>query len=135
MKKRGQISIELVITIGFALLIIIPLTLLLYEYTIQRNQEINSNQAGLIARKITDAADSVYYIGYPTTKSLKIYMPEDIESINISGRTIIFRLTTGLEEVSVANINLTGYISPTSGRKHLIVSALEYMVNISEDVN
>jgi hypothetical protein len=135
MKKRGQISIELVITVGFAFLIIIPLALLLYQHTSQTRDEISNNQAGLIARKITDTANSVYYLGYPSTVTLKVYMPETIETITLNSRSIIFLLQDDIEIVSTANVNLTGNIPARSGLMHIRIAALEDIVNITEDVD
>ena len=133
MKKRGQISVELVITFGFALMMIIPLTILLYQHTTETYDDVNNNQAGLIARKITDSANSVYYLGYPSTITLKVYMPESIDYINITGKEVIFVLESGKEVVSTANMNLTGEISPGSGLKFIRISALANKVNITED--
>ena len=132
--RRGQVGIEFVITIGFALLIIIPLTILLYEHTDRTYNEVNNNQAGLIARKIIDNANSVYYLGHPSIYTLKVYMPENIDSINISGRTIVFKMENGGDVVSVANVNLTGNITGNSGLRIIKISAMENYVNITEDV-
>lgn len=137
-KKRGQVSIELIITVGFALLMIIPLTVLMFEHTAQTYKNVNNNQAGLIARKITDAADSVYYLGYPSSLTLKVYMPENIEFINVSGRELVFYDKSGSEIVSISKINLTGSLSSSSGLRFIRISALEnqtpYQVNITEDI-
>ena len=134
MKKRGQSSIELLLTVGFAFLIIIPLTLLLYEHTTTTRDEINNNQAGLIARKITNTANSVYYLGYPSTMTLKVFMPENLEKINITNREIVFILDGGSEIVRMANANLTGSLEARSGLMHIRIAALENLVNITEDV-
>jgi hypothetical protein len=135
MKKRCQVSIELVLTMGFALLIVSVLIILLYEHTASTYIAVNNNQAGLIARKITDTADSVYFLGYPTSVTLKVFMPENIASVNITGRTIIFNEESGQEIVSVAKVNLTGSLTKSSGLKFIKISALEKQVNITDHVN
>jgi len=132
-KKRGQISIELVITFGFALLMLIPLTILMYEHTTQTQDDIGINQAGLIARKITDTSNSVYYLGYPTSVTLKLYMPERINNISFQKNEIVILMETGQEIVSSANINLTGTISGDSGLMYLKVAAYENIVNITQN--
>ncbi len=134
MKKGGQVSIELVITVGFALLIIIPLTILLYEHTTKTHEEVNYNQANLIARKITDSANSIYYMGHPSATTLKVFMPEYITSINISGREIVFK-SDNMEIVNTANINMSGNLSHQSGLRYIKISAMENYVNISDDGN
>ena len=135
MKKRGQISIELVITVGFALLLIIPLTILLYDHTMRTYENVNNNQAGLIARKITDTANSVYYLGQPTSTTLKVYMPENIASIAINGREIVFLGDDDSEIVSTANINMSGNLSSSSGLRYIVITAFENYVNLSEDAS
>ena len=132
--KKGQVSIEFVITVGFALLILIPLTVLLYEHTSKTYDDVNNNQAGLIARKIADNANSVYYLGHPSIVTLKVYMPDTIESINLSGREIIFTLENGNEIAGLANVNLSGDLSSGSGLKIIKIAAMENYVNITEDV-
>ena len=135
MKGKSQISMELVITFGFAILLLLPLTVLLYEHTTETYKKVNNNQANLIARKITDSANSVYYLGYPTTVTLKVFMPGDIKKINITSREIIFILRDGKEIVSTANMNLTGSLEPHSGLRYIRIAALEKKVNITENVN
>ncbi len=132
MKKRGQVSIEFVITVGFAFLILIPLAVLLYEHSTKTYVEVNNNQAGLIARKITDAANKVYYLGYPSSMTLKLYFPEKVDSVSIAGKELILHSQSN-DIVSAANINLTGNFSSSSGIKYIRVSALKDMVNITED--
>ena len=137
MKKRGQLSIEFVITVGFALLMIIPLTILMYEQMTNAYKDVNGNQAFLIARRITDAANSVYYLGYPSTVTLRVYMPEGIKSINITRTEIAFVMETKSDIVSSAKVNLTGSLTSSSGSKYIKIAAIELtnLVNISEDVS
>ena len=135
MKRKSQISMELVITFGFAILLLLPLTVLMYQHTSETYEKVNNNQASLIARKITDSSNSVYYLGYPTTVTLKVYMPSDIRKINITGREVIFTLRNGQEIVSTANMNLTGSLEPHSGLRYIRISALEKKVNITQNVN
>lgn len=134
MKKRGQISVEFIITVGFAFLMIIPLTLLLYDNMTKDKENIDNNQAGLIAKKITDSANSVYYLGYPSAISVEVYMPDGVNLINFTGREITIGIANR-EAVSVANVNLTGYIKPSGGLKKIKISAMENLVNITEDVS
>lgn len=134
LKKRGQVSVEFVITVGFAMLFIIPLTILLYQYTSQTHEDVSLNQAGLIARTVTDAANEVYYLGHPSTLTVKVFMPEYIEKVNLSGRNIIFTSYTGFDIVSTANVNLTGSVSPNSGLRLIQVTAYDNFVNVTDNV-
>ena len=130
---RGQVSMELILTFSFAILIISFLAIVFYEHTVTTNIDINSNQAGLIARKIADTASSVYYLGAPSTVALQVYMPENIKNITMQDREIVFTLDSGSEIIGLAKINLTGTLSPESGLRNIRISALDQKVNISDD--
>ncbi|MBR9700028.1 hypothetical protein GOV09_06220 [Candidatus Woesearchaeota archaeon] len=132
--SRGQVSTEFVITVAFSLLMIIPLSVLLFEHGSKTYDDISMNQGGLIARKITDSANSVYYLGHPSSVTLKVYMPEGIENINITGRNIIILLQSDKSIVSTANVNLTGSLKRDPGLRFIKITALENKVNITDDI-
>jgi len=133
MQKRGQASTELVLTVGFALLMIIPLAVILYEHGTTTFGEVNNNQAGLIARKVTDTANDVYYLGYPSIVTLKMYFPEHLSAVNITQREIYFTFEDGKVVTSTANANLTGTLRTSSGLRYIKIAAFENYVNISDE--
>ena len=56
MKKGGQFSMEFLFTVGFALVMIIPLMVLFYDHTSSTKEDLDAQQSLLIARKIADSA-------------------------------------------------------------------------------
>ncbi|MDO8740018.1 MAG: hypothetical protein Q7J54_00400 [Candidatus Woesearchaeota archaeon] len=126
MKKRGQASTEYMIIIGFVALVLIPLIVIFYKQGASTKDQITTSEADQIAKKITDAADSVYYMGEPSKMTLKLYMPENVKEISFSGREIRFKVATanGMTDItSVAATNMMGSIDNSQGIKFIVVEA------------
>ena len=106
---------EYLLVTGFALLMITPIFIIYGLEKNSINQQVTSTQVQNIARKMADAAETVYYLGTPATTTLKIYMPERVQDVTISGNSIDFRINTqgGLSNVSAeTHVNLTGTMTP-----------------------
>jgi len=86
MEKRGQFATEYLVVVGFILLLVFPLSLIAFEHITSTYEDVNNNQVGIIARKITDGSNSVYYMGYPSAQTVRVYMPAGISSIRVNGR-------------------------------------------------
>jgi hypothetical protein len=117
---RGQVSIEYMIILGFVVLALVPLTLVYFSYSTETKQQIIDSQVNQIERKIVDSAEAVYYLGELSRTTIKVYIPENIVSVNITGRTINFRIKSvaGISDtVVLASVNMTGSINPNSGIK------------------
>lgn len=134
MRKSAQVSMEYMMVVGFSLLMIIPIISI---YGIERqsiNNQVNAKQAGNIAKKIVDSAETVYYLGKPAKTTLKVYMPNNVEEIIISNQEIVFKVRFGKlvsDVVGTSQVNLTGNLSITHGIQYIDIAADEYVVNIT----
>ena len=134
-KKDAQISVEYLVIIGFVTVITIPLIIIYYTFTQQSNEEITSSQISQIAKKIVDAAESVYYIGEPSQTALRINMPDNVILANLSsGKEIVFKIRSGTGEadiVQTALINISGELPTNKGTYIITVKAMSDYVNAS----
>ena len=138
MKKRGkskaQVSMEFLMVIGFAFLLTIPLVIIFYQQSKTINTDVTSTQVDKVASEIRDAADEVYYLGEPSKKTVKVYMPEGIKSITINGKKLVF-LVDGpggdYEVVKWTVTNVTGTLNPENGIHNVAVEAQSTQVLIS----
>lgn len=132
MKKRGQLSMEYMLIMSFALLMTIPLLIIFFEQSSSAKDQINSGRAAQIGREIVDNAERVYYLGEPTTTTLKVNMPENINQIMITSRELTLRIETGsgLTDVTIESaVNLTGSLLAAEGIQNIkIQSAGESVV-------
>jgi hypothetical protein len=136
MHLKSQVSIEYMLIIGFATLMVLPLLLIYYTYSSDSKDAVGTGQAMQIARKIVDSSESVYYLGKPSQTTLKLNFPEGIQSTNISGKEIIFKMRTnqGIAEiVQVASVNMSGTIPKSQGIHIITFKAEEGYVKITSN--
>ena len=134
--KRGQISVEFITIFGFILIMIIPLITIFFDQSSSVQDKVTMNHLRNVAIKLTDKAEEVYYLGEPTKMTIKAFLPEMIESINITQRTITFRYKTlknTLNDMtSVSLVNITGNISSEPGIHYIEVEASGGEVSIRD---
>ncbi|MEA3431033.1 MAG: hypothetical protein U9R08_07200 [Nanoarchaeota archaeon] len=83
MKKRGQFSLEYLLVVGFALVIIIPITYWGYTSFQESRAEINVAAVNKIGYSIVNNAKNVYYLGKLSRVTLELNFPEGIENITV----------------------------------------------------
>lgn len=121
---------------GFATLMVLPLLLIYYTYSSDSKDAVGTGQAMQIARKIVDSSDSVYYLGRPSQTTLKLNFPESIQSTNISGKEVIFKMRTnqGIAEiVQIASVNMSGTLPKSPGIHIITIKAEDGYVQITSN--
>jgi uncharacterized protein (UPF0333 family) len=133
--KRGQVSIEFITIFGFVFLMMIPLIIVFFDQSQSVQDAISQNHLRNVAIKMTDKAETVYYLGEPSRTTIKAYFPEKIESVNITSRTIIFNFRTYKNTISsitsTALVNISGNISSEPGLHYIEIKSVGEGVSIS----
>ncbi|MFH1181801.1 MAG: hypothetical protein V1702_02490 [Candidatus Woesearchaeota archaeon] len=139
MGKRGalhaQVSMEYLMVVAFVFVIIMPFLVYFLTESNSTSNEIGNAQLSQIARKIVENAEKVYAFGAPTTLTLQVYMPSNIQSAEISGTEITFMMVDGGSLSSVVErfpMNVSGNISVGEGIHRIRLQAVAGYVNISE---
>ncbi len=117
---------EYVIIVGFILVIMIPLILIFYGHISSTNDQIITSQVDMIAKKVVDSAESVYYLGEPSKTRIKVYMPENVEQVTIYDKEIVFKVKTGsgLTDISqISSVNISGDILITPGIRYINIES------------
>ena len=134
-KKRGQISTEYILLVGFIVFLVISTLGIAFIYTAEIKDEINFDEVERFANKVTSSAESVFYAGEPSRITIVGYVPEGVTSIQILSDQIVFNISTisGRNSLSyVSNVPLQGTISNTFGTKKLRIEAQQNQVTITE---
>jgi len=132
--KKAQVSMEYLAIMGITLMMLLPIGVIVSEYLGFSNEQISMQQANEIARKITDNAETVYFLGYPSKITLKMYFPENIISADVMENGVLLLLdATGTERdiYQKSAVNLTGELPISSGIHYIKIQALQKQVNIS----
>ena len=140
-KKEAQVSIEYMMIIGFVTVITIPLVIIYHNFTQDSNYEISSTQINHVAKKIVDAAESVYYLGEPSQTTLKVNIPDNVVAVDLekgsletSYYEVIFNISTksGIAEiVQNSPVNITGSLPVNKGTYTITIKAVSDHVEVS----
>lgn len=134
MNVKAQSSTEYLIIAGFVAVITVPLILVYMAYSDTINDSIIANQIDKVARKIVDAAESVYYLGEPSQTTIKVYIPERIVDVQVGNREVFYRIRTskGISDiVQISPVNMTGSLPTSQGVHFIIVKAQQNAVILS----
>ena len=134
-KKEAQISVEYMFIIGFITLITIPLILIYHSYTQGSNDEITSSQMNQVAKKVVDAAESVYYLGEPSQTTLNVNIPNNVVAADLSaGYEVVFEINTKSGRTDIvrsSSVNITGSLPVNQGNYKIIIEAKSDHVEVS----
>ena len=118
---------EYLLVIGFALLMITPLIIVFYTQSSNYNADVTNNQINKVADEIIKAADTVFYLGKPSQITLTLYLPQDIENIEVQGnRTMVWTYLQGTTQQQIYKTavgNITSHVVPRGGIHHIKVRA------------
>ena len=120
--------------VGFVTLITIPLIIIYYSFTQESSDEITSAQITQVAKKVVDAAESVYYLGEPSQTTLTVNTPNNVILANLSNYEVVFKIKTisgTADIVQSSPINITGSLPTSKGTYTITVKAKSNYVEVS----
>ena len=132
--KKSQVSVEYMMIIGFVAIITIPLIIIYHTFTQDSSDEINLVQIQQIAKKIVDAAESVYYLGEPSQTTLRVNIPNNIIRANLSNYELVFTMKTKAGKADIVQssaVNLTGSLPTNKSTYKITVKAKSDYVEVS----
>ncbi|MFW5991224.1 MAG: class III signal peptide-containing protein [Candidatus Nanoarchaeia archaeon] len=133
-KKRGQVSLEYVLMVGIALMLLMPLMLIYINHQQTIKDDVNIIQSRKIVESIVDNSEKLHFIGSPAKTTLKARFPEEIQDINITNNRVIFFVRNQDTVITVykySDANLTGDLDPSPGMRRIVITAEDNYINIS----
>jgi hypothetical protein len=131
---KSQAAIEYYTIISLALIILLPLSVYVYQLLNEYGDDTNLSLAKDTVNKLGENADWVFSQGPPAKISLEVYIPKGVEHVYLDNKMILFnmRTTAGITDVYYQTIcNLTGSIPIKSGHYPISIVANVNDVNIS----
>jgi uncharacterized protein (UPF0333 family) len=132
-KHKGQSSLELLITLSFGLIILLPIVVLAFIQISSASSTLSSTQSAAAASKLASIATLVGSQGFPAKQLVLIQVPPNVNNIFVGtptngvGHAIIFELSTGSGPdyvTAYTPVNVSGYIEELS-------QVGTYLVNVS----
>ena len=87
---KGQVSNELLVVVGFILLLFIPLMAVMYLKLGDVNTDLSLLQMHFSAARIAYLVNAIGYMGEGSSIITEIYVPENIKSITFNPNEVVF---------------------------------------------
>ena len=130
---KAQSSLELLITLTFALIILLPIITIAFVQVSNSASALSSSEADAAAEKLASVATSVGLQGYPAKQLVLIQIPQNIKNTFIGTPTgTIGHLITFVINTNAGPSYVNAYIPiNVSGSLLGITSEGVYLVNVS----
>lgn len=131
--KKGQSSLELLVTLSFGLIILLPIVVLAFIQVSTSTSTLAATEAQGTATKLADVSAAIGSQGFPAKQLVLIQVPPNVKDIYIGsqsngvGHEIVFVVSTnaGLSYVSAYTpVNVSGSLSQS-------VNTGTYLINVS----
>jgi uncharacterized protein (UPF0333 family) len=132
-RTKAQSSLELLITLSFGLIILLPIVVLAFIQISNSTSTLSTTEAQAAASKMADIATAVGSQGYPAKQLVLIEVPPNVQNIFVGNQTngvghaIIFIVDTNAGPSYVTAytpVNVSGSISQ-------LAQTGTYLINIS----
>jgi len=133
MKKRGQAAIEMIVILAVILsilLIIIKLNSNSFSYSSRLENEA---KAKTFLSDVENAAKNVYRQGIGARQKIYVVVPDNLQSINISGKTMNVVFNNGVIFSKKFSFNISGSVNSNEGNKFFLIEAKDSYVSIESD--
>jgi len=137
MKKRGQVSFEYLIIMGFVTFIIVGILSMAFFYSNNVKDRIKINQITNYANKIVSTSESIFYAGYPSKATITVYLPENVISVDVNSAEdsiiIAIQTSSGVAKTSFSsNVPISGVLETNTGLNKIQIEAGATEVVISQ---
>ena len=131
MGDRAQASVEFLMVLGLGMVILLPATLLFYQYSQNSNEELKFGQITRLGNDIANQAEKVYYYSDPSKIEIEGIMPSDVYNLTLQTdwpnkvNIITFWIRSGGKNQSfpfLSRVNINGTFSPrafSAGKKRI----------------
>ncbi|MEM3841481.1 MAG: hypothetical protein QXN59_02200 [Candidatus Micrarchaeaceae archaeon] len=129
---RSQSSLELLITLSFGLIILLPIVVLAFVQIAASSSTLSTTEAQQVASKLASVAQVVGSQGPPAKQLVLIQIPQGVSSISIGspsggvGHEIVFVVSTDAgpsDVVAYTPTNVSGSLTESEGTYLVIVEA------------
>jgi len=135
MRKKGQISFEYLILMGFVTLILAAVLGIALFYSSSVEDQVKISQINKFSSKIISTSEYVFSSGFPSKSTIKVYLPQDVLNVTFDENILLisFRTSSGLNKIGFPSpVNITGTISESQGIKKIEIVAEANRVAINQ---
>lgn len=101
--RRGQVSLELLVTFGVVIAFTVPVIFLLLSVSSVNHEKATKDQADAAARSLADSINIVYSQGDHARRVVLINAPSTTKEITVSGQEVAVRIGTSAGDYEAAS--------------------------------
>ena len=111
---RGQMSVEILVLVGMALFLLLPVLLYAYGRANVSGEDLSVQKAEFAAHRLASLADSVGYLGGASAIIDEIEIPPYVRNVSVNGRDIVIEMdaANGKKQIvagSAFNLTSSGF--------------------------
>src|SRR3989344_2959010 len=132
--NKAQAGVEYMIIISFVTFAIMAILLLAYFYSGLIHDRIKINQVESFGIQLVNQAESVFFSGEPSIATIRLYLPDGVQSINVNSDSLVIISSTSTGEnvrSFTSRVPLQGNISASEGTKTITLRAEEDYVSMN----
>jgi len=95
---RGQVSLELLVTLGIVIAFTVPIIFLLLSVSSVGYEKAAKDQADASARTLSDGINTVYAQGHGAKRIVLLNLPSSTKELRINGSEVIVKIETSVGE-------------------------------------
>jgi len=100
---RGQVSLELLVTLGVVIAFTVPVIFLLLSVSSVNHEKAMKDQADAASRSLADSINIVYSQGNHARRVVLINAPASTKEITVSGQEVMVRIGTSAGDYEAAS--------------------------------
>lgn len=113
--SKGQVSVELLIIVGFIALVMIPVLFSVYIRSGEYQQRIYASQVNIAAGRLAQAVDSVGFLGGNAKLVLEVQIPQGVNA-SASGKEIVFSFDDNGQRNDISKVTRFDMLESNFGR-------------------
>lgn len=122
--KKGQVSFEYLIIVGFVMALLVPIIFISFSTFMEFQHVIEIKQIEQSGVTIVQQAQNVFFLGASSKKVFDITIPRSIDQIHILSNAVVFRVDVGgvYEDIIIfSDVPLSGSIPQNPGTFQITV--------------
>ncbi|MFH1072154.1 MAG: hypothetical protein V1743_01875 [Nanoarchaeota archaeon] len=112
MFRKAQISVEHMFILMLAVMILVPGTVLFYQFAKGSSDQMIASQVKRIGDELIKNSDTVYFLGDGSRMTISLNLPRTLKNISLENEEIVITFTTYTgqsEAVFFPDISIKGY--------------------------
>lgn len=133
LNRGAQAATELLIIMAIGLAILLFIFLLQQKTSLQVSAQFEMTKARAMVEDIANAAEQTYQEGQGSKTKVFVTVPDNVNSISLSGNAISINLYAGGEPITIyrtLNFNVSGSVTKEAGKQWITIESTSSGLNI-----